>query len=147
VEQRFVYSGEVLADTFIRENPFAFVLGAIAHRQSEPKTGWLLPFRLRNRLDHLYPSKMVRMRRDDLVDAIKREPALHPMPGLMANRFLKAADQIQVQYLNRAERIWNDTHSGNTILLRLRCIAGIDPIKAEMMLAILVRDNVVFLDS
>ncbi len=145
--KRFVYSGDPLADRFLRENSFAFLLGVIADQQVKAERAWKLPMLLSHRLDHLHPAILTRMNEGELAAVIGRTPALHRFTHTMARWFLTAAHRVQHEYAGQAQRIWNDTHSAVVITKRLRAFTGISQKKAAMMVKMLVRDSFVRVDD
>jgi len=138
VEDDPIFTTDPQANTFLLENPFAFLLGVIADQGIPAERAWQFPYELCQRLGHLDPERISK-NRATVVAAIKASPALHRYVEKMGNWVVLAALRIWSLHGGRAEGRWNDTPTAAVLQERLCQFPGIGQKKAAMAVEILER--------
>lgn len=136
-EPRFTENPE--ANRFIATDAFAFLLAVIFDQGIVAERAWAAPYRLRERLGHLDPARMV-AEPDKVAGAVGTPPKLHRYVEKMPGWLVSAAERVLTEYRGDAARIWDDQPTAAELQKRFDAFEGIGQKKAAMAVAILARD-------
>ncbi len=128
-----------LANRFLVENPFAFLLAVIFDEGIVAERAWAAPYELQRRLGHLDPYRLA----DDLpgiAKAVATPPMLQRFVNKTPPRIASAARRVVRDYGGDAGRIWGDEPSADELDRRLQAFDGIGQKKAAMAVEMLERD-------
>jgi len=128
------------ANTFLLNNPLAFILAVIYDQGIKAERAWELPYILKNRLGHLNVKKIAKMDKILLIKIFQQKPKLHRFPTTMAERTIQACQLLLRKYDGKAENIWNDNPKASDVQFRFQEFEGIGQKKASMATNTLVRD-------
>lgn len=128
-----------LANRFLVENPFAFLLAVIFDEGIVAERAWAAPYELQRRLGHLDPYLLA----DDLpsiAKAVVTPPMLQRFVNKTPPRIASAARRVVRDFGGDAGRIWGDEPSADELDRRLQAFDGIGQKKAAMAVEMLERD-------
>ncbi len=134
-----VFTRDTDADRLLADDPFAFLVGVIVDYQMPAERAWILPYRLKERLDGWGPA-YVSSHADEVVAAFARPPKLHRFPNQTPRFVVDGARRVIDDYGGDAAAIWSDSPTAVTLQHRLRAFAGISQKKAAMAVELLERD-------
>lgn len=128
-----------LANRFLIQNPFAFLLAVIFDQGIIAERAWAAPYELQHRLGHLDPYRLG----DDesaIAKAIATPPMLQRFVNTIPPWIASAARRVVRVYGGDAGRIWGDNPTAAKLDQRLLAFDGIGQKKAAMAVEILERD-------
>jgi uncharacterized HhH-GPD family protein len=128
-----------LANRFVLQNPFAFLLAVIFDQGIIAERAWAAPYELERRLGHLDPYRLA----NDLpgiAEAVATPPMLQRFVNTIPRWIASAARRVVRDYGGDARRIWGDEPTADVLELRLQAFDGIGQKKAAMAVEILERD-------
>ncbi|MCP4355369.1 MAG: endonuclease III [Proteobacteria bacterium] len=126
------FSNNDEANTFIKEDPFAFICGLIFDQSIKSNLAWQAPLGLKKRLGTLKPADIVNLGEYAVKGAIAKKPALHRYPSNMANNIVKASQLILSNYEGDASRIWSNANSPKDLKRNLLKVGGVGEKKANL---------------
>ena len=133
------FTPNALANRFLIENPFAFLLAVIFDQGIVAERAWAAPYELAHRLGHLDPYRLA----DDLpgiAKAVATPPMLQRFVNTIPPWIASAARRVVRDYGGDAGRIWGDEPTAEVLDRRLRAFDGIGQKKAAMAVEMLERD-------
>ena len=133
------FTGDPEADALLAQEPMALLLGFVLDQQVSVQKAFSGPLELRRRIGTLDAATIAGMDPAALADAFRERPALHRFPGTMAERAQALCAYIAATYDGDAARIWLDAADGPDLRARLLALPGIGEMKANALIAILVR--------
>jgi uncharacterized HhH-GPD family protein len=128
-----------LANRFLVQNPFAFLLAVIFDQGIVAERAWAAPYELERRLGHLDPYRLG----EDLpgiAKAVATPPMLQRFVNTIPPWIASAARRVVRDYDGDAGRIWSDEPTADEVERRLRAFDGIGQKKAAMAVEMLERD-------
>lgn len=128
-----------LANRFLIQNPFAFLLAVIFDQGIVAERAWAAPYELARRLGHLDPYRLG----EDLAGiakAVATPPMLQRFVNTIPPWIASAAWRVVRDYGGDAGRIWSDEPTADEVERRLRAFDGIGQKKAAMAVEMLERD-------
>jgi uncharacterized HhH-GPD family protein len=134
-----VFSTDDFADRLLVEDSFAFLVGVIVDYQMPAERAWVLPYKLKERLNGWGPA-YVAAHQDEVVLAFLTPPKLHRFPNQTPRFVVDGARRILDEYGGDASRVWSDTPTAAVLQQRLRAFRGISQKKAAMAVELLERD-------
>ena len=93
--------------------------------------GWLLPFRLRQKLRHLNPRILGSMVPKELGNILREIPSGHRFPNRVAKFFVAASQKVVSEYDSDAAGVWK-SRTARDVYLHLGAFSGIGQKKASM---------------
>jgi len=136
-ESRLAPSSE--ADSFVRSNPFAFLLAVLLDQGVPAERAFTAPLLLRQRLGHLSPRRIVR-EPTRLRRAMRLSPMPHRYPDQSSTWILAASRRVVQELEGQTDRLWADSPTARALRNRLERFDGIGQKKAAMAVEILARD-------
>ena len=91
---------------FLRNTPFAYILGVLYDQQIKAETAWSIPYYIYQELWHLDVEKIAKMQSSEILEIFNRT-AKPRYPPKMAEWTVNAAKLIMQRYKGNAE-IWSD---------------------------------------
>lgn len=126
------------ADTLIRTESNAFLLGVLFTQGIRAERAWAGPYLLRQRLGHLDVDRLA-SEPTAVADAVARPPALHRFVKTMPQWISAASQRLLDRYAGDAGAIWPDGSSVLQVVEELTAFPGIGRKKAAMATEILAR--------
>jgi uncharacterized HhH-GPD family protein len=126
------------ADSFVKADPFAFLLAVIFDQGIQYQRAWRAPLELQRRLGTIEPAALVadpgavRM-------AVQLRPALHRFVNKMPDWLASAARRVIDEYGGDASSIWSGTLTARELQRRFAAFDGIGQKKAAMAVELLER--------
>ena len=133
------FTEDAAANAFLRESPFAFLVGVICDQGIKAERAWAIPKELHRRMGHLDPLRIV-AEPEAVYRAFVEPTALHRYVNNVPAWVVSAADRVLTTYGGDAGAIWNDRPTAAELQDRLRAFDGIGQKKAAMAVEILERD-------
>ena len=136
------FSGDSEADELINDlqvYPHAFLIACVANRQIKGELDWTLPYRLKQRLGHLWMSRLCELTLQD-IEAVTSKP--EPVEGFtteVCKNIYGAVSLIHSKYEGDASRIWSDRPSSGELVYRFLEFRGVGPKIANRAANILAR--------
>ena len=127
------------ANELIASDPLALLVGFVLDQQVTVQKAFSGPLELRRRIGHLDAARIAATPVDELERLFAERPALHRFPRAMARRTQELCAVIAGRYGGDAARIWTDAADGPDLRRRLLALPSFGPMKADGVLAILVR--------
>lgn len=126
------------AESYLRQNPFAFLTAVIFDQGIVAERAWEAPWLLRQRLGHF---DLQRLAGDagEIAAAVAQPPALHRYVNNVPGWVSAAARRVLTDYDGNAAAIWNDRPTAAELQRRFEAFVGIGPKKAAMAVEILIR--------
>lgn len=134
-----VFTKDSDADRLLVDDSFAFLVGVIVDYQMPAERAWILPYRLKERLDGWGPQYLA----DNPIEvaaAFAAPPKLHRFPNQTPRFVVDGARRVMDDYAGDAASIWSDSPTATVLQERLREFAGISQKKAAMAVELLERD-------
>jgi uncharacterized HhH-GPD family protein len=136
---RLFFTGDETADRLLVSSPLALLIGFALDQQVTVQKAFSGPAELQRRIGHLDAAAIARMDPDALATAFRTPPALHRFPGSMAGKVQALCAAIADDYGNDAASVWTTASDGPELKRRLLALPGIGAMKADGIIAILVR--------
>jgi uncharacterized HhH-GPD family protein len=133
------FTGDPEADALLVTEPLALLLGFELDQQVSVQKAFSGPLELQRRLGALDARAIAAMDPTALGDVFRQRPALHRFPGTMAERAQALCVYIAETYDGDAARVWTEAEDGADLRRRLLALPGIGAMKADALVAILVR--------
>lgn len=131
-----VFNNDPLVGDLVKNDPFAFLMGASVDRGMAAETAWRLPGKLRESLGHLDPSKIAAMTSDDMLAALNNINGKPRYLTAASKTLVEVADHVVNRYGGDASSLWRD-QSAATIQRRMEDIYGVGPGIASMVVILL----------
>lgn len=128
-----------LANRFLIQNPFAFLLAVIFDQGIVAERAWAAPYELRHRLGHLDPYRLGD-EESAIAKAIATPPMLKRFVNTIPSWIASAARRVVRDFGGDAGRIWGDNPTAEELERRLLAFDGIGQKKAAMAVEMLERD-------
>jgi uncharacterized HhH-GPD family protein len=122
------------------KNPLKFLFGVIFDQGIAWERAWKAPTELEKRLKHSDITKIAKMKKDELEDILRQQPALHRFPRKLADWLIEACKLLFSRYDGEAKNIWSGAPTAKDLENRFRGFKGIGQKKGSMAVNILVRD-------
>lgn len=139
VPARLYFSGDPEADHLLATEPMALLIGFVLDQQVPLEWAFSSPQELRHRIGTLDAKAIAAMDPEALDGVFRRKPTLHRFPSNMARRTHELASFVAERYDGKAERIWTEASDGKNLEFRLLELPGIGPMKAQTLIAILMK--------
>lgn len=133
------YTGDDEADALLATEPMALLIGFVLDQQVSLQKAFSGPLELRRRVGTIDAAALAGMDPGDLDEAFRTRPALHRFPGNMAKRTQELCVAVVEQYGGDASRVWTEAADGADLKKRLLALPGIGEMKANSLIAILVK--------
>ena len=131
------WTGDEVADKFLRDNPFAFLMAASIDRGAVAEGIWKIPHFLFQTLSHLDPRIIVNYDVKEIENLLRSLDKKPRFPKQAATTILSLATMVVSQFNGNAENIWKKREPG-AVLHTLIKIWGVGPGIAHMIVRILV---------
>jgi uncharacterized HhH-GPD family protein len=126
------------ANTLLRENPLALLIGMLLDQQIPMEKAFTSPEVLRERLGGVLDARVLASCDPEELEAIFREPpALHRFPAAMAKRVQELARVVVERYDGDAALVWQGARDGKDLLARVGELPGFGAQKAKIFTALL----------
>lgn len=112
------------ADTFLRENDNAKLLGMLYDQRILAEVAFIGPLKLRQRLGHLEMRRIAQMEPIAFYTAFSAQPAVHRFSKKMAETTQKIARIVVAEYENDAANIWRNAPNWEVVTKRLIKLPG-----------------------
>ena len=130
-------TGDEQADRLLEDDPLALLIGMLLDQQVTMEKAFHSPFDLKERLGgRLDAAEIASMDPDELRSMFTERPALHRLPGSMADRTGDLCRALVERHDGRAEHVW-ETVSGAELYENLRALPGFGDQKAKIFIALL----------
>lgn len=142
-EEVVPFTGNDHADRLLNDlagHPHAFVLACIMDRQVKAERAWMIPFRIKEKLQDFSMNRLVALSRDDVRRLMAKPEPLHRFVGKMATFFFSGVQRIGTRYNSNASLIWADKPSSAMVVYRFLEFEGVGPKIASMAANVLARD-------
>jgi uncharacterized HhH-GPD family protein len=136
---RLHFTGNPDADRLLVADPLALLIGFALDQQVTVQKAFSGPLELRRRLGHLDAGRIAGIPIEELERVFAERPAMHRFPRAMARRVQELCAAIADAYGGDAGRIWTDAADGPDLRRRLLALPSYGQMKADGVLAILVR--------
>jgi uncharacterized HhH-GPD family protein len=133
------FTGNPDADALLVSDPMALLIGFELDQQVTVQKAFSGPLELIARVGTIDARRIAEMDPEVLVEAFRRPPALHRFPRSMAGRVQELCAAIARDHAGDPTRIWTGARDGQDLRRRLRALPGIGDMKADALIAILVR--------
>ncbi len=130
------FTSDLVADTFLREDPFAFLVAVLLNQGVPAQRAFDGPRILSDRLGHLEPSRIAR-RPAQVLGACRTGPSIHRFPSVVAGWIVAAARRVVREHDGVASRLWSDAPTARELMSRLQAFDGIGQKKAAMTVELL----------
>jgi uncharacterized HhH-GPD family protein len=137
--ERLHFTGDAEADRLLVADPLALLIGFALDQQVTVQKAFTGPLELQRRMGHLDAARIAATPVEELERVFAERPALHRFPRAMAKRVQALSAVIAGTYGGDASRIWTDAADGPDLRRRLLALPSFGPMKADGVLAILVR--------
>lgn len=134
-----VFTKDSDADRLLVNDPFAFLIGVIVDYQMPAERAWILPYRLKERLDGWGPEYLAD-HPTEVAAAFAAPPKLHRFPNQTPRFVVDGSRRVIDEYHGDAASIWSDAPTATVLQERLRAFVGISQKKAAMAVELLERD-------
>lgn len=134
------FTSNKAADTFIKQNPLAFLFAVILDQGVTAERAWEMPYELNEILGHLDVYRIAGMTEVEIQGAFQKLPTKPRYWKTAANRIRRAAIQVVLRYQGEADSIWNDNPRAGDLQARFAAFDGIGQKKASMATRILGMD-------
>jgi len=141
---RIEYTHNQEADIFLNDlvnYPHALVFACIMDRQIPAERAWLIPFLLKQKLNHFSMDRLCALSLEQIVQLMTVPAPLHRFPVLMAKNLYSAIHIIAAVYNSDACQIWAGRPSSALVFYRFFEFAGVGPKIASMATNILAREH------
>jgi uncharacterized HhH-GPD family protein len=139
IPDRLPYTGDNEADALLAKDPMALLIGFVLDQQVPLEWAFSSPLQLRHRIGTLDARAIATMDPEALDAVFRRKPTLHRFPSNMARRTHDLCAFITERYDGHPERIWMEAADGADLERRLLELPGIGPMKAQTLIAILMK--------
>jgi uncharacterized HhH-GPD family protein len=139
IPERLFFSGDAECDHLLATEPMALLIGFVLDQQVPLEWAFSSPHELRVRIGTLDAKAIAAMDPDALDGVFRRKPTLHRFPSNMARRTHDLATFVAERYGGKADRVWTEATDGKDLERRLLELPGIGPMKAQTLIAILVK--------
>jgi uncharacterized HhH-GPD family protein len=127
------------ANRLLAADPLALLIGFALDQQITVQKAFSGPLDLRTRLGHLDAAKIAALDPAELDRVFRERPAIHRFPGSMASKVGDLCGVIADRYDGDAGKIWRDAKDGRDLKARLLGLPGFGEMKANGVIAVLVR--------
>jgi len=132
------FSGDPGADSLLREEPNAFLLGVLFTQGIPAERAWSAPYALLQRLGTLSP-EFLATHPEEVRQAVQQPPMLHRFKETVPRWIVSAASRLLVEYEGDAGRVWPRGDHVLDVTERLTRFDGVGRKKAVMAVEILTR--------
>ena len=133
------FTGDDEADRLLASDPLALLIGFVLDQQVPLQKAFSGPLELRRRIGSLDARHIAALPAEQLEAAFRRRPALHRFPGNMARRTHELCARIVSDYDGNAAGVWRGVTDARELRRRLLALPGIGDMKADTLVAILVK--------
>jgi uncharacterized HhH-GPD family protein len=134
------------ADRLVRQDAFAFLLGALLDHGMSADRAWRAPLVLQQRLGHLDPERMA-AEPEAVQRAVADPPVLHRYKHTVASWIVAVARRVVEDYDGEAAALWSDAPTRNGLLARLVAFEGFGEVKARKTIEHLERAGIALRDE
>ncbi len=139
IPDRLHFAGNAEADGLLARDPMALLIGFVLDQQVPLEWAFSSPLELQRRIGTLDARAIAEMDPDALDAAFRQKPTLHRFPSNMARRTHELCAFIADRYDDDAARVWTEATDGADLERRLLELPGIGPMKAQTIIAILMK--------
>jgi uncharacterized HhH-GPD family protein len=136
---RLHFTGDDEADRLLVEDPFALLTGFALDQQVPLQRAFWAPLELRRRIGTLDPGRIAAIDPAELERAFRQKPALHRVPGAMAERTQALAALVVEMYGGDAARLWEDAGDGDELRRRIASLPGFGEMKIKALGSVLAK--------
>jgi len=134
---------EPRANEFLRDNPFALLIGMLLDQQIPMERAFSAPFLLAQRMAlaglEFEPCVLAGLDPQDVETLFGAKPALHRFPKAMARKAQAVSEILCTSYDGDTEALYATATSGRELLARLKALPGFGEDKAKIFLALLAK--------
>jgi uncharacterized HhH-GPD family protein len=139
IPDRLAFTGNPEADELLAKEPMALLIGFVLDQQVPLEWAFSSPLELRHRIGTL-DAKAISVMDPEALDAVfRRKPTLHRFPSNMARRTHDLCRFVAERYDGHPEWAWTQAVDGADLQRRLLQLPGIGQMKAETLIAILMK--------
>ena len=124
------------ANELIAQDPMALLIGFALDQQVSVQKAFSGPLALRERLGAL---DAVTVAGVDLEPVFRERPAIHRVPGAMAQRVHDLAVYVRDTYDGDAARVWTDAADGAELRATLEALPGFGEMKVKALGSVLAK--------
>ena len=124
----------------LAKHPHAFVLACIMDRQITARLAWLIPYRIKQKLDDFSIATLKKLSPSDIKRLMTKPKPLHRFAAKMSKLLHSGIQRIVTEYDGDASGIWRDQSSSALVVYRFLEFDGIGPKIATMAANILARE-------
>ena len=124
------------ANALIAQDPMALLVGFVLDQQVTVQKAFSGPLALRERLGTLDADVLATT---DLEPVFRERPAIHRVPGAMAQRVHDLAVHVRDTYDGDAARVWTDAADTAELRANLEALPGFGEMKVKALGAVLAK--------
>ena len=133
------WTDDEAANRLIAEDPMALLIGFCLDQQITVEKAFMGPLVITQRLGTIDANQLARMNAARIEQAFVTPPAVHRFPASMAGRVHALCTMIASEYGGDAAAIWTTASDAADLRRRLGALPGFGPMKATIVLAVLVK--------
>ncbi|MGN0065637.1 MAG: HhH-GPD-type base excision DNA repair protein [Nocardioides sp.] len=130
---------DAAADKVLDDSPFALVMGMQLDQQYPMEHAFRGPAKVLDRFGTIEPAAIAAADPDAFAEMAATTPAIHRFPGSMAAKVQALAAIVENEYGGDASRIWTEAKDAKDLLKRIQALPGFGKQKAQILLALLVK--------
>ena len=134
------FANDPNADSFVKQEPLAFLFAVIMDQGAIAERIWAIPYHLKNIMGHFDANKIAVMTDSDIHHVFAQLPSKPRFPKTAARRIRDAAIRIVDIYQGSAINVWNDNPKAGILQARFDEFDGIAQKKSSMATRILGMD-------
>jgi uncharacterized HhH-GPD family protein len=132
-------TGDDHADQVLTDDPFALLVGMLLDQQYPMEHAFRGPAKILDRFGTLDPVAIATADPEEFAAMASTPPAIHRYGRSMAGRVQALAAIVNDTYGGRAERLWTEASAGSELLARVMALPGFGKQKAQIFVALLVK--------
>jgi uncharacterized HhH-GPD family protein len=136
VPDRLYFTESDEANALIAADPMALLIGFALDQQVTVQKAFSGPLALRERLGTLDAAAIASA---DLEPLFRTPPAIHRVPGAMAQRVQALAAHVRDTYDGDAARVWTDAADADALRANLAALPGFGEMKIKALGAVLAK--------
>jgi uncharacterized HhH-GPD family protein len=136
VPEALWFTDDEEACRLLADDPFALLVGFALDQQVTVQQAFLGPLRLKQRLGTLEPAAVAKA---ELEPLFREKPAIHRVPGSMAERVRELASTVADEYGGDASRLWGEAADGADLRRRIGSLPGFGEMKITSLGAVLAK--------
>ena len=132
-------TGDERADQVLTDSPFALLCGMLLDQQFPMERAFAGPAKVLERFGSIDPAEIANADPEQFASLCAEPPAVHRVPGAMAERIQAVAKIVVEEYDGQAERIWTEAADAADLLRRMTSLPGFGKQKSQIFVALLAK--------